>query len=503
MKYWVSLLFVVSMLFMTAGLASAATTVPKLVLDGKELKPEEPPALIGSRVMLPVRIVGENLGYIVDYEKTKKTVTVKNGATTIVMTVGSKSATVDGKKVAIDAPPTVTKTGRTLVPLRFINDNFGATVYWDNAAKTAFIYSAAGNNGGTGGGDAGGGTGNGGTGGDGSDGGLIGVVDPEEGGDPTDGGTPPPATETPASSLIHSVRFDADAIVLKYDGTVAPKTSVLSGPDRIVVDLPGTDFASDFDPALPADPLLGKTGELAVSGHAALQKIRYSLYADNPKTLRFVLDLSQKWNFEVQNDPTAGEVKIVLMQPDQQPQQPDKGVYTVVLDAGHGGSDPGAISVAGKSEKTFNLAVILKLQALLAGDSRLNIVMTRSGDTYPTLADRYNLANSIGADLFLSVHANSNPKNTIKGTEVYYSRDASLAFANVVHQYATTAGGLQDRGVLKKSLAVTRETVMPAVLFEAGYLSNADEEKVLFTEDFQNRIAAGLAQAIKAYLNLA
>lgn len=532
MKKWTSLLFVVAvMLFLTANLASAQTLTPKLFLDGKELSPAEPPAVVGGYTMVPVRIVGENLGYEVGYDSGSKKVTVKNGSSVIVMTVGKKSATLDGKAVTLQAPPTA-KSGTTLIPLRFVGEAFGLQVYWDNSNKSVFLYSGKSSNGGNDSGSGGGGSGTGDGSGDGSgsgsgdgsgspngsggsgngssgDGGLIGVVTPgeeAEGGGNGDGSAVPDPGAAPVQ--IRSVLFDGeDSVLIRYDGGVLlPATSVLTGPDRIVVDLPNADFAADFAPGLTTDgnSNVKPIGELAVTGHEALQKVRYSLYLDNPRTLRFVLDLSQKQEYTVTNDAAGGMLKIELKAPSATtPDKPAKGVYTVVLDAGHGGSDPGAQSVIGKWEKDFNLAVILKLQAILASDKRLNLVLTRSSDTYPTLADRYNLANSIGADLFLSVHGNSFPsKPTVNGSEVYYTRAESLDFAKVVHQYAVPSTGLADRGVLQKSLAVTRETKMPAVLYEAGYLSNATEATKMYTEDFQNKLAQGLATAILKYLKL-
>jgi len=544
MRYWISLLFVVSMLFAAAGFASAAAVTPQLILDGVALTSKEPPALINGRVMLPIRTVTENLGYTVKFDNATKTVTVTSGESVVVMTVGSKKATVNGLATELEAAPiikqTTPATATTMVPLIFVKDNFGADIVWDNKTKSAFIYTANAGAGGTTDGSSGGsntGSGSSGTGGSGTDasggtssggnssgGGLIGVVDEDpsaggatDGGNPAGGGANAGGTNAggidagggttvtdPNTSLaaIHGIRFENEAVILSYEGTIAPVVTSLAGPDRIVVDVPKSDFAADFGQNLVVSSATAKSGIFPVADHPVLTQVRYSLYGTNPNTLRFVLDLSRAYGYEVQNDASAGELKIVLNE-NAVPQPPQDKVFTVVLDAGHGGSDSGAIGVSGKYEKNFNLAVILKVQAILASDPRLKIVMTRSSDTFPSLSDRYNLANSVKADLFLSVHANSNTKSTVNGTEVYYTRAESLAFANVVKQYATPATGLADRGVLQKSLAVTRETKMPAVLFEAGYLSNAAEESKLFSDDFQNRTAAGLAAAVKAYLNLA
>ncbi|MOA25537.1 Sporulation-specific N-acetylmuramoyl-L-alanine amidase [compost metagenome] len=127
--------------------------------------------------------------------------------------------------------------------------------------------------------------------------------------------------------------------------------------------------------------------------------------------------------------------------------------------------------------------------------------MTRDSDTYPTLQERAKLANSMNADIFISIHANSG-SSTASGVETYYTRSESLALANVMHKYLVQSSGLTDRKVRTKSLHVTRETTMPAVLLECGYLSNSKDDALLYTEDFQNNVADGIAKGIKEYLGL-
>ncbi|REK67307.1 MAG: N-acetylmuramoyl-L-alanine amidase [Cohnella sp.] len=503
MKNWTSLLFAaIVMLFLSAGVVSAQSVTPKLILDGKVLNPPEPPQIIGNFTMVPVRIVTENLGYTVDYNKSTKQITVKNGTSVVVMTLDKKTATVDGVERTMLAAPTA-KSETTLIPLRFTGEAFGLQVYWDNTAKAAFLYSNKSSGGSTdeNSGDT-----------PPKGGGTVGVVEPgdgtgtggngETGGGATDGSGSGGAANPRLLGTVSEVKFENDTVIFTYDGIIQPLTSTLTGPDRIVIDMPNAGFASDFVPGFSADSKT-QTGELAVTGHEALQKIRYSLFSNNPSTLRFVLDLKQAWGYKLTNDLDAHQLRIALAPLSAgSPSGLGKNVYTIVLDAGHGGSDPGAISITKKKEKDFNLAVILKLRDLLAADPRLKVVLTRSDDSYPTLADRANLANSLKADLFLSVHANSSTSSSANGSETYYTRDASKAFAETVHKYAVSATGLKDNGVRKSSLYVTRETTMPAVLYEAGYLSNASDESKLYTEAFQNKLAQGLATAIKVYLNL-
>ncbi|OXS61137.1 hypothetical protein B1A99_06330 [Cohnella sp. CIP 111063] len=493
MKKWLSLLFVVAgMLVLSSGMAHAAkaeTPTPKLILDGMELEPQVPPFLLNSTVMVPVRIATENLGYKVDFDNSKKQVTVSNGKKKLVMTVDKPTAYLDGTPMEMTKPPLI-QSQFTLIPLRFLGESLGVQVFWDNQIKSVFMYSPAETEPG---GSAGKPT-------DPSDGGLIGVVDPSEGtgesGEETSPGTVVPPAVT---GNLNEIYYDpgTESVVLKYDGLIVPRDFKLDNPKRIVIDVPNGRYAPEFIPAV--DFSMANEGYIPVEGHEALRSIRYSMFGTDTKAPRFVLDLNQAWDYELSNDPGAGTLTIALKRPPE-----DKSLYTVVLDAGHGGTDPGAISISKKPEKDFNLAVVLKVQALLAGEERIKLILTRADDTYPTLTDRYTLANSIQADIFVSVHANSSTSPNTNGTETYYTREDSKAFAQLMHSLFAPATGLKDNGYKKHSvnLAVTTKTTMPAILLEAGYLSSSIDEPKLWTEELQNRVAQAIATGIKLQLNL-
>src|SRR5690606_20192507 len=151
----------------------------------------------------------------------------------------------------------------------------------------------------------------------------------------------------------------------------------------------------------------------------------------------------------------SGELRIELTGP-----RP----YVVVLDAGHGGSDPGAKSVNGRWEKDFNLAIVRKVQELLTDSQELKLVLTRDDDTYPTLDERIELANFLGADLFISVHANSHKSSSVNGTETYYKHGYSLPLAQIMHRHILQATGFKDNGVRTAEFKVIKYTTMPAVL---------------------------------------
>jgi N-acetylmuramoyl-L-alanine amidase len=192
---------------------------------------------------------------------------------------------------------------------------------------------------------------------------------------------------------------------------------------------------------------------------------------------------------------------VIVPTPDNQ-DEPGTGVFKVVLDAGHGGKDPGAYSVNGRHEKEYNLAITLKIKALLDKEPKIKPYLTRSVDTFVELNDRAKIANDLNADMFISFHANSASNGTVSGSETYYNRDNSKSLADIIHKHLIAGTGLADRKVRQAGFVVIKKTTMPAVLLEAGYLSNANDSSILFSDAKQNKIAAEIVAGIKEYFNL-
>jgi N-acetylmuramoyl-L-alanine amidase len=174
----------------------------------------------------------------------------------------------------------------------------------------------------------------------------------------------------------------------------------------------------------------------------------------------------------------------------------------IVIDAGHGGTDPGAIGITKRKEKDFNLIIALKLRDLLRNSPNFEVRLTRETDVFIELSERARIANSIKADAFVSIHANNTGSATPSGYETWYTRDTSKKFADAMHKSVLPSTGFIDRKVKCGSLAVCRETTMPAILLEAGFLSNPVEEATLFTESWQNKYSAAIYKGICEYFGV-
>lgn len=165
---------------------------------------------------------------------------------------------------------------------------------------------------------------------------------------------------------------------------------------------------------------------------------------------------------------------------------------TVMLDAGHGGYDPGAVDNE-VEEKTANLYIAKKVQELLQKDG-YTVYMTREEDKYLSLSDRYNYANELNVDLFISIHNNSAETSKAKGTEVLcHTSEGSKKLAQnildaIVERINTTNRGLKDGS----RMAVIRNTNMPAVIVEGLFISNPNDAKMLKDTKVLDAIAEGI-----------
>ncbi len=182
---------------------------------------------------------------------------------------------------------------------------------------------------------------------------------------------------------------------------------------------------------------------------------------------------------------------------------PLKGM-TVIVDAGHGGRDPGAISIRGDFEKHVNLAVTSKVVRLL-NDQHIRVILSRRQDVFVDLDDRVALANKYNPDLFLSIHADSSPDATRRGATIYVPRrtnDTSSAARagtkiNAAMQSVTSSYGVKRHHV---NLRVLEKTRCPAVLVELGYLTHRQESAQLVNADFQEKLAVAISRGVTAHL---
>ena len=172
----------------------------------------------------------------------------------------------------------------------------------------------------------------------------------------------------------------------------------------------------------------------------------------------------------------------------------------VFLDAGHGGRDTGAIGF-GFYEKTANLDITLRVKSKLES-SGFTVVMTRSDDSTHSLDEIVNMANSSSADMFVSIHNNAAISPYSHGTETYWCANGvagSNQLASLIQSNVVSQTGRANRGVKTANFRVIKNTTMPAALVECAFISNQTENDLLKSEDFREKCAVGIFNAIKKF----
>ncbi|MBD5476442.1 MAG: N-acetylmuramoyl-L-alanine amidase [Lachnospiraceae bacterium] len=176
----------------------------------------------------------------------------------------------------------------------------------------------------------------------------------------------------------------------------------------------------------------------------------------------------------------------------------------IVIDPGHGGMD-GGCGFAGVLEKDINREIADKVADKLQARG-YRVVLARKADDLVDKADRIEEANRLNARLYVSIHQNSYEDNSVSGIETWYDESdatgAAKRLAALIQQEAVKASGAVDRGLASDpEMCVTSKSKMPSCLIETGFLSNEAERKKLETNEYQDQLAEGIANAIDLYLH--
>ena len=179
----------------------------------------------------------------------------------------------------------------------------------------------------------------------------------------------------------------------------------------------------------------------------------------------------------------------------------DFGSAEIVLDAGHGGKDQGA-NGGDAIEKEITLAIAKKAEKYLK-EAGYKVKMTRDDDTFVELEERAEYANRKGAKAYVSIHCNSSEDGEGNGIETFYAEEKeeqSQMLAQLIQESTVLQTGARDREVKTANYAVIVRTEMPAALVETGFLSDSNERELLQKDEYQEKLAKGIAEGIINYL---
>lgn len=507
-KLKVSLIAIVMFLFCSVSFVSAQTMMLEydggtheyngeiyaLVVNNQLINPPLSPIIFNDRALVPVREIFEEVGATVNYINDTQTIEVSSDEYDVVMRINDNVAYINGVKTNIPdnvVPKLIAKVGgetKTMVPVRFISETIGLDVKFDSEDGAILIDS-------------------------------DGYVISDENQKPSiDDVVPQPDNNDSDNNVNNTPSVDPKITNVAYDVTgdnsikvtVTSNTDIasysdftLSSPERVVVDFAGMKFEG--------------VGDTLSVNQAGVTSVRMG---DNDERARVVVDVSnlKKYNIEKpSSDTVVINVETKAAAPTTKPTVSNDSNNNssitadssklIVLDAGHGGSDSGAVGYSNGNvvlEKNLTLEITYKVKEILE-NAGYTVSMTRTGDTLPSLVERPTQANGENAAVFVSIHINSvdNAPNA-NGTEVYYANSNNgNAYGTTSEKLATNIlnrmlyyMGSTNRGVKTAEHAVTKRCEMPAALAEVGFITNPTEVYNMTTDEYQYKAAQGIAEGI-------
>ena len=185
----------------------------------------------------------------------------------------------------------------------------------------------------------------------------------------------------------------------------------------------------------------------------------------------------------------------------QNSQEPLKG-KTIVLDPGHGGNDDETTSIVGTHEKTLTLATAKVVKQKLE-NAGANVIMTRTNDTYIPLEQRAKLSNQNHADAFISFHYNwINDPSINELTDFYYQKSRDNLLASDILEEVVKTTGLNNDGTRFDDLDVLRNNSQPSTLIELGFLSNKQDDSVVESSAYRDKVAQGIYLGLLDYFSI-
>ncbi len=452
MRKLISILTAFVLLVSAMGI-SAATDI-SLYLNKSKIDCDVAPVIINDRTLVPARALFEPLGASLKWNNTTRQATITMDDTVIKLTIDSETAQVNGKKVKLECAPIIVD-GRTLFPVRFVAENLGYDVDWDNDTRSVLITT--------------------------------------------------PVEKNKISAVNVSSTAELLSIKISFEQALSDfRDYFLVEPDRLILELNGCVYESKT-----IDIGIGEVQKLRMANHEEYFKmvvdmdspLEYSLkQSSNKKTLTLKITTTADEETDTPDEDNKEDNESTV--PEKLPGNP-----IVVLDPGHGGSDPGAIAYDEDDEifameKDINLGIATYVYDILKSKG-ITVYMTRTDDTYTPLSQRATFANDLDATLFVSIHNNSHTKSDISGILTLYSADKDQAskgtqsskdVAWTIQQKMVSAIGKESQGIRSEDeLYVLRNTKMTAVLAEVLYMSNKSD--VEYIKNSKNQLIAAKAIA--------
>ncbi len=448
----------------------------KLFINGKRVESDVAPIAVEGRTMVPARSMFEKLGADVTWIGSRQQIIIRSSKTKIVLNLGSNLAYVNDKEVEMDVEPMVVES-RTLIPVRFVSEKLGYDVLWKGEDNAVHINSSK------------------------------------------------KITQTAKAKLnkiTTSVKGNTTVVTVKVSNMIRPQISYASDPSR---------FIADF-----SETALELSGSKKEVDSKSVKEVRYALHPDYTRVvIESVGEVTYKVSYSADTLTVTitsksieeEEITVPDKSEDESEYEPKEELppvkkedAVIVIDAGHGGKDCGAVGYDDEGEplvyeSEVNLKVALAVQKYLRAEG-VTVIMTRSRDVslgsteMEDLLERSSIANDADATYFVSIHSNSFTEAEANGTEILYAESEDKTYRGVTSKELAQnilkpllkANGLNDRGVKDSpKIVVLRTTEMPSVLIELAFVSNPDDRAVLMDDllldDMGYAIANGIINSLE------
>jgi len=490
-----SLFAIFTVVFSTTAHASA-----RLIIDSRELTNlPSPPVLQNARVLVPARAVFEEMGGVVGWHDANQQVTVLHGDNVLVMTIGSSVAILNGRHVTMQEPAIIINQS-TMIPLRFPAEAFGFDVDWDPEHFAAIINSPP------------------------AETSLPAEQEQQNSVDENQGhnlsqqevrlaqnlSSAPLTGATHAQTNITHVSTPEDinqpAYIVHASSAMSNISYFILSDNRLVLDI--------------SNAIAYVSGAIPSHESVPVNNARIAQFSASPAVTRVVFELKSGGDFYFILSADRRTLTIsfdkdnIYVPVEEKPvprPRPDNSRFVVVLDPGHGGSDPGTIH-NGIIERDYVLAMAHRVASLFDNNQNIDIVLTREENKSMTLLNRAAFANELNADLFISIHVNAAQfasgviNQTANGIETWYNFGelessannpfTSRQFANIVQRQLIGSTGAANRGTWYGDMIVLLETQMPSVLLELGFVTNPAEAARLANVAYQVLLAQAIHDAI-------
>lgn len=452
-----------------------------VAIDGKKLTDlTMPPIILNGYTLVPAREVFEGIGATVEWKKELEQVYVKYDDTLVVIPIDSSKAYVNGIAKTMQTEAKIINN-KTMIPLRFVTTALGFEIEWDKTTRIANIVTKEETT-------------------------TTTVTTTTTTTTTTEATTQPTTAEIKTETTTKAAVVTTTASNNSYNTSYNNNYGFDSNAGYFYIkDSTNAINVNDF---IHYDDYYNLTYSLVLNGNyqnlistanfnvssQGISNVDVSVSADKTtitfkETQIMAMDITKSDGFVY--------IKPVLPK--------EKYSKIIVLDAGHGGSDPGA-SANNLIEKDLTLKMLLAAKELF-DKSDIKCYVTRASDVYPSFDDRTNLANEVG-DAFISIHINSASNTSASGTETYslYANDlgnglTSYRLAEEMLNQLLDKLGTVNRKVKSENWIVLRQSKVPATLIEIGFISNSGDASIMGSQEGINKVGQAIYEGVVNLFN--